>query len=142
MDARAFASVPSSVLTSARIEHRGPTLEIHFGFSGPAPRLDLATHGSEIWIELAHTRIGIPPRPLFGLETAPIAAVRAIESDGTSRIVVEVIGKSDYAVARLKSKNEIVLRVATAGADPNIAAPIIVRNDAPRRPAPPVARPV
>src|SRR5271170_515469 len=83
MVAQVHSSVPPSVLTSARIEHRGPTLEIHFGFSGPAPRLDLTTHGSELWIELAHTRIAIPPRPLFGLETAPIEAVRTIESDGT-----------------------------------------------------------
>lgn len=135
------ASVPASILTSARIEHRGPTLELHFGFSGPAPRLDLSTHGSEIWIALGRTRIAIPPRPLFGSETAPISSVRAIQSDTNSRIVVEVMGKSDYAIARLRDSNEIVLRVATTGADPNIAAPIIVHNS-PRRPAPPVARPV
>jgi N-acetylmuramoyl-L-alanine amidase len=138
----AHASVPPSVLTSARIEHRGPTLEIHFGFTGPTPRLDLSTHGDELWIDLARARIAIPPRPLFGLETAPIAAVHAIESDGRSRIVVEVIGKADYAVARVKSRNEIVLRVAATGADPNIAAPTIVHDTAPRRVAPPSARPV
>jgi N-acetylmuramoyl-L-alanine amidase len=139
--ALARASVPASALTSARIEHRGPSLEIHFGFSGPAPRLDLSTHGSEIWIALGSTRVAIPPRPLFGSETAPISSVRAIQSDSGSRIVVEVIGQSDYAIARLRDRNEIVLRVATTGADPNIAAPIIVHN-APRRPAPPVARAV
>ncbi len=138
------ASVPASVLTSARIEHRGPTLELHFGFSGPAPRPDLSTHGNELWIELARTRVAVPPRPLFGLETAPISTVRAIQADGGSRIVVEVIGGSDYAIARLRDRNEIVLRVATTGADPNIAAPIIVHNT-PRRPAlsvASVARPV
>ena len=132
------ASVAASVLTSARIEHRGLTLELHFGFSGPAPRLDLSTHGSEIWIALARTRVAIPPRPLFGSETAPIVSVRAIQSDSGSRIVVEVIGRSDFAIARLRDRNEIVLRVATTGADPNIAAPIIVHN-APRRLAAPVA---
>jgi len=135
------ASVAPSVLISARIEHRGPTLELHFGFSGTVPRFDLSTHGSELWIALPRTRIAVPPRPLFGLETAPISTVRAIQADGGSRIVVEVIGGSDYAIARLRDRNEIVLRVATTGADPNIAAPIIVHN-APRRPAPPVARPV
>jgi N-acetylmuramoyl-L-alanine amidase len=137
------ASLPSSVLTSARIERRGPTLEIHFGFSGLAPRFDLSTHGSELWIALGRTRITIPPRPLFGSETAPISSVRAIQSDSGSRIVVEVIGQSDYAIARLRDSNEIVLRVATTGADPNIAAPIIVHNVALRRPAPPpLARPI
>src|ERR1700722_16382919 len=135
------ASLPSSVLTSARIEHRGPTLEIHFGFNGPPPRADLSTHGSELWISLGRTRVAIPPRPLFGYETGPIVSVRAIPSDTNSQIVVEVIDKSDYAIARLRDRNEIVLRVATTGADPNIAAPIIVHNP-PRRPAPPVARAV
>ena len=139
----ARANLRASALTSARIEHRGPTLEIHFEFSGPAPPLDLSTHGVELWVELGRTRIAIPPRPLFGYETAPIASVRAIESPaGRSRIVVEVLGKADYAIARLKNRNEIVLRVASAGADPNIAAPMIVHDDAPRRPAPSVARPV
>ena len=134
-------STPS--LTSARIEHRGPTLEIHFEFSSPPPRLDLSTHGSELWIELGRMRIAIPPRPLFGYETAPIASVRTIESrSGRSRIVVEVIGKADYAIARLRRRNEIVLRVASAGADPNIAAPMIVHDDTPRRPAARAARTV
>ncbi len=145
MVARARASVPASVLISARIEHRGPTLEIHFGFSGPAPPIDLSTHGSQLWIELARTRVAIPPRPLFGHETAPLASVRTIESPGgRSRIVVEVIGQADYAVARIRDRNEIVLRVATNGADPNIAAPMIAHNenDAPGRPAPTVARTV
>ncbi len=136
------ASVPASVLTSARIEHRGQTLEIHFGFSGTVPRFELSTHGSELWIALPRTRIAIPPRPLFGLETAPISTVRAIQADGGSRIVVEVIGRSDYAIARLRDRNEIVLRVATTGTDPNIAAPILVHHDLPRRSAPSVARPV
>ena len=137
------AGLPGSALTSARIEHRGPTLEIHFEFSGHAPPLDLSTHGIELWVELGRTRIAIPPRPLFGYETAPIASVRTIESaGGRSRIVVEVIGKADYAIARLRGRNEIVLRVASAGADPNIAAPMIVHDDAPRGPAPSAARTV
>jgi N-acetylmuramoyl-L-alanine amidase len=140
MSIHASASVPPSVLTSARIERRGPALELHFGFSGSTPRLDLSTHGTELWIELAHARIAIPPRPLFGQEAAPIVSVRAIQTEGGSRIVVEVIGKSDYAIARLKDRNEIVLRVAAADTDPNLAAPIIVHN-APRRPAPSIAHP-
>jgi N-acetylmuramoyl-L-alanine amidase len=142
MVAPARASVPASVLTSAKIERRGPTLELHFEFSATVPRFDLTTHGSELWITLPRTRVAVPPRPLFGYETAPIVSVRAIQSDSGSRIVVEVTGKSDYAIARLRDRNEIVLRVAATGADPNIAAPIIVHNDAPRRPAPPIARPV
>ena len=106
----------------------------HHGF-------DLSTHGSELWIELGRIHVAIPPRPLFGYEAAPIMSVRAIQSDSGSRIVVEVTGGTDYAIARLRDRNEIVLRVAATGADPNIAAPIIVHNT-PRRPAPPVTRQV
>jgi N-acetylmuramoyl-L-alanine amidase len=126
------ASLPASVLSSARIERRGPTFELHFKFDGAVPRLDLSAHGNQLWIELARTHVAIPPRPLFGYEVAPILSVRAIEAQadaGKSRIVVEVIGKADYAVARLP--HEIVLRIASAGADPNIAAPIVVHNDPP-----------
>src|ERR1700691_2960884 len=116
MVAVARASVPASVLTSARIEHRGPTLELHFGFSGPAPRFELSTHGSELWIELARTRVAIPPRRLFGYETAPILSVRAMQSDTGSRIALGVIGQADSAVTRLREQNEIVLRGGGAGA--------------------------
>ena len=126
----AHAAPDRSVLNSARIERRGPRFELHFEFSGAVPRLNLSAHGNQLWIELPFTRVAIPPRPLFGYEVAPIKSVRAIDAGvGKSRIVVEVIGKADYAVARLP--NEIVLRIAAAGADPNIAAPIVVHRDAP-----------
>jgi N-acetylmuramoyl-L-alanine amidase len=128
----ALAALPAPVLNSARIERRGSTIELHFGFHGAVPQLDLSAHGDQLWIDLARTHLAIPPRPLFGYEAAPIVSVRAIEVDadaGQSRIVVEVIGKADYAVARLP--HEIVLRIASTGADPNIAAPIVVHNDAP-----------
>jgi N-acetylmuramoyl-L-alanine amidase len=128
----ALAALDPPTLNSARIERRGPTLELHFGFDGAVPRLNLSEHGNKLWIELARTRVATPPRPLFGQESGPILSVRAIEADGgKSRIVVEVIGKADYAVARLP--HEIVLRIATTGADPNIAAPIVVHNDTPHR---------
>jgi N-acetylmuramoyl-L-alanine amidase len=125
------AALDRPILNSARIERRGPRFELHFEFSGAVPRLNLSAHGNQLWIDLPFTRVAIPPRPLFGYEVAPIKSVRAIDAGaGKSRIVVEVIGKADYAVARLP--NEIVLRIASAGADPNIAAPIVVHHDAPR----------
>lgn len=130
----ARATLGRPVLTSARIERRGPTFELHFEFNGAVPRLNLSAHGNQLWIELPATRVAIPPRPLFGHEVAPIKSVRAIDPlDGArkSRIIVEVIGKADYAVARLP--HEIVVRIASAGADPNIAAPIVVHQDAPPR---------
>jgi N-acetylmuramoyl-L-alanine amidase len=129
----ASAALDRTVLTSARIERRGPRFELHFEFSGSVPRLNLSAHGNQLWIELPFARVAIPPRPLFGYEVAPIKSVRVIDAEngsGKSRIVVEVIGKADYAVARLP--HEIVLRIASSGADPNIAAPIVVHHDAPR----------
>jgi N-acetylmuramoyl-L-alanine amidase len=128
----ARAAFDRTVLTAARIERNGPRFELHFEFNGAVPRLNLSAHGNQLWIELPFTRVAIPPRPLFGYEVAPIKSVRAIDAQngsGKSQIVVEVIGKADYAVARLP--REIVLRIAPAGADPNIAAPIVVHHDAP-----------
>jgi N-acetylmuramoyl-L-alanine amidase len=129
---RARADYHAPVLNSARIVRRGPSLELHFEFDGSPPRLDLSAHGDQLWIALPRTHIALPPRPLFGREVAPVASVRLIdEGAGSSRIVIEVVGKADYAALRLK--HEIVVRVATLGADPNIAAPIIVREQpAPR----------
>ncbi len=128
----ALAMLSPPVLRSARIERRGPTFEVHFGFDGAVPRLNLSAHGDQLWIDLARTHVAIPPRPLFGYEVMPISSVRVIGAGpdaARSRIVVEVVGKADYAAVRLP--HEIVLRVAPAGADANIAAPIVVHNDAP-----------
>src|SRR5258705_6565468 len=121
----AHAALDRTVLTAARIERRGPTFELHFEFNGAVPRLNLSAHGNQLWIDLPSTRVAIPPRPLFGYEVAPIKSVRAIDAQngsGRSQIVVEVIGKADYAVARLP--REIVLRIAAAGAPLKIAGPI------------------
>jgi N-acetylmuramoyl-L-alanine amidase len=130
----ARASSGLAVLSSARIEPRGGAMEMHFGFRGTAPRLNLSAHGNELSIDLSRTATQIPPRPFFGQEVQPVKAVRVMSAGtGRTRIVVEVDGKADYAIARLS--HEIVLRVAAAGTVPNIAAPILVRNE-PRRRAP------
>ncbi len=126
-----LASLNAPILSSAKIEHQGTTLELHFKFQGATPPLRLSAHGSELWIDLGRTQIEIPPRPLFGYEAPPVVSVRVIDAGGgSSRIIVAVEGKADYAIAALK--HEIVLRVAPAGSNPNIAAPILVHEDAPR----------
>jgi N-acetylmuramoyl-L-alanine amidase len=51
------------------------------------------------------------------------------ESDGHSRLVVGVTGKTDYAIAR--TNREIVLRLAPAGTVPDIAAPLLTRRPSP-----------
>ena len=98
----ARASVAASVLSATRIVHRGPTLEVHFGFSGPTPRFDLSTHGSELWIELPRTRIAIPPRPLFGYETAPIGSVRAMKGRVSTGDVPADLSGTGLAVMTLR----------------------------------------
>ena len=84
---------------------------------------------SELWIDLANTRIELPPRPLYGRESAPVLAVRAIDAGGTrSRLVIQVAGKTDYAVGKLP--HELLIRLAPAGQAPNLAAPVLVRASA------------
>jgi len=130
MAARAHASLPN--LTSVQITRHGAAQEIHFEFEGVAPRMHLSAHGSELWIDLDGAHLDVPPRPLYGLESPPLKALRAMDADGHQRIVIDVQGKADYAIARLN--HEILLRLAPAGAVPNLAAPILVHNDiAPKR---------
>jgi N-acetylmuramoyl-L-alanine amidase len=121
----ASASMPPSILMSAAISSAGGAVEVQFSFRGIAPRWSLTAHGNELWIELPHTRSEVPPRPLFGQEQAPIKTVRIVSDRAQTRIEIEVAGKTDYAIARLR--RDIVLRVAPAGTVPNLAAPLLAR---------------
>ena len=99
--AAARASISTAALTSASFAQSGVVGELTFGFRGAAPRWKLSAHGQELWIDLPHTRADVPPRPIFGREAAPLAAVRVVETaDGGVRIVAQVDGKIDYAIAR------------------------------------------
>jgi len=118
------ASAREAVISSVGAERRGETLELHFKLIG-APRLTMTGRGNELTIALGHTRLEIPPRPLFGIETAPLVSLRAIEKpDGDSELTIEVIGKTDYAFAR--PPGEIIIRLAPAGKVPDLAAPLRV----------------
>jgi N-acetylmuramoyl-L-alanine amidase len=111
------------VLSAATLQRIGAALEVRLEFQTAAPRVVLSTHGSELWLDFNGTRLAIPPRPLFGREISPISFVRAVpvgRGGGQVRIVMGVEGKTDYAVARLG--HEVVVRVAPAGAVPNLAA--------------------
>lgn len=120
----------SAVISGARIERHGPALELHFEYRGK-PRLRLSRHGNQLWIDCERTRLAITPRPLFGYESAPLSLVRAIpRGRHDARLLLEVSQQSDYAMARLP--DEILIRLAPAGAVPDLAAPVLVR----RPPAP------
>ena len=138
LGATSSASTPAVALAFARIEQHGGAVELHFGFRGPAPSWSLRTHHSELILDLSATTTELPPRPLFGQEVAPITTVRISDiGSGQAQIAIDVEGKTDYAIARLQ--REIVLRFAAAGTIPNLAAPILVRNDDDRAAPPPIA---
>jgi len=117
------ASSADAAITSANLNREGAITELRFALDSPAPRMHLSAHGHELWIDLDATALQIPPRPLYGREAAPVGIVRAFSPGGThTRIVVEVIGKSDYAI--VQRQREIVLRLAPAGQVANLSAPL------------------
>jgi hypothetical protein len=95
-------SARAAVIDSASAVQSGAIVELHFGLRGKGLGWALSAHGDELWIDLAHTRIDLPARPLYGRERAPVLSVRAIDPGGMrSRLVIQVAGKTDYAVAKL-----------------------------------------
>jgi len=127
-------------LAFARIEQYRGAVELHLGFLGPAPGWSLRSQRSELILDLPATTTTLPPRPLFGQEVAPVTTVRISNiGSGQAQISIGVEGKTDYAIARLQ--REIVLRFAAAGTVPNLAAPILVRNDNDRSAPLPLTRP-
>ncbi len=103
----------AAVITTVSAERRGDVVEIHFKLIG-APKLRLTGRGNQLTIDLGRTRLEIPPRPLFGNEPAPLASLRAIENPGgDSELIIEVSGKTDYALAQ--PPGEILIRLAARG---------------------------
>jgi len=118
------ASYADAAITSATLNRIGPITELTFTLDSPARKMHLSAHGNELWIDLDRTALRIPSRPLYGREVAPIGMVRAISPGGLhARIVVEVIGKSDYAVVQRNAA--IVVRLAPAGQVANLSAPLL-----------------
>ncbi|HUY37617.1 MAG TPA: N-acetylmuramoyl-L-alanine amidase [Candidatus Binataceae bacterium] len=131
----ALASINPAALSSVTITQNGVVSELHFGFIGVAPKWNLSAHGQELWINLPDTRAQVTPRPVFGLEAKPIVAVRVLDAgDGAARIVLEVDGKIDYAIARWR--HQIVVRVAPAGAAPNLAGALLAMREPSDAPSP------
>jgi N-acetylmuramoyl-L-alanine amidase len=131
----------AAAIVSASIDREGPVTELHFGLDSPAPRLNLTTHGDELWIDLDRTASKIPAYPLYGRETGPIRSVRAFNPGGEhTRVVIGVSGKLDFAIAQ--HRDEIVLRIAPIGQVANLAAPISPRREEPRAPSPRFTTPI
>ncbi|MFI5351794.1 MAG: N-acetylmuramoyl-L-alanine amidase [Candidatus Binatales bacterium] len=128
--AQAALAAPA-VISAVSVERRGETLELHFRLMG-APQLRMTGRGNQLTIDLGHTRLTIPPRPLFGLESPPLSLLRAIEKpDGDSQLIIEVTGKTDYALAQ--PPGEILIRLAPAGKVSNLDAPLTVPRQSARQ---------
>ena len=85
--------------------------------------MHLSAHGDELWIDLDRTALQIPlAPPLRSRGRADSVVVRVFSPGGLhTRIMVEVTGKSDYAIVQRAS--EIVLRLAPAGQVANLRGP-------------------
>jgi len=128
----------SLVVSGARLQNRGDIIEIHLATNQRA-QWNLSRHGDQLWLDLIDARFAIPPRPLFGAESPPLNALRAIDQDGgKARLVIEVTEPSDYAIAALP--NELIIRLARAGQAADIAAPLMISRP-PRRVASAAAAP-
>ncbi len=122
------ARLCAAVIDSADAVRRGSIVELHFGYRGRGLTWTLSAHGDQLRIDLARTRIELPPRPLYGREAAPVVAVRAIDAGAMrSRLVIQVAGKTDYAVGKLP--HELLIRLAPAGRAPDLAAPVLVHAE-------------
>lgn len=126
-----------AAITSARLEREGLVTELSFTLDSPAPKFHLSAHRDELWIDLDRTALLLPSLPALGRNSAPIRMLRATNTGSHTRIAVEVIGKSDYAV--IQRQREIVLRLAPAGMVANLRAPLSI--DHLNAPSPTVNRP-
>ena len=102
----------------------GQAVELHFQVRGRGLRWRLSAHKQELWIDLNRATLDLPARPIAGRELPPVKRVSAIAgSGGRARIVVEVSGKVDYAIARLP--DELVVRFAPSGSVADLGAPLL-----------------
>jgi N-acetylmuramoyl-L-alanine amidase len=120
-------SARAATITGASIVQQGGAVELHFAVQGRGLGWHLSIHGQQLWIDLDHVRMAIASRPLLGQEVAPVTMVSAVGGGVTGRIAIEVNGRNDYAIGRLP--HELVLRIASAGKVPNLAAPILTRME-------------
>ena len=85
----------AAVITGSTLERWNDVAELHFIVKGRGLGWRLTTHGQEIWIDLSHVRMELPPRPLLGAEQSPIASVRTIDDNlaGRRGLSMQVIGR-------------------------------------------------
>ncbi|MGH7905995.1 MAG: N-acetylmuramoyl-L-alanine amidase family protein [Candidatus Binataceae bacterium] len=122
------ACARTAILSGARIRRTGQIVELRFLIKGQSGRCHLSVHGNQLWIDIHQAIDGLPSGALFESQAPPISSVHATEPvHGRARVVITVSGKSDYAMMRLP--HEIAVRVAPAGAVPDLAAPLLAGQD-------------
>ncbi len=114
----------AATIVAAALARQGPAVEMRFAIRGRGLRWRLSAHRQELWIDLSGTRLGIGARPFAGRSLVPVGGVTTFAAGaGVARIVVAVIGRADYVVVR--TPHELVVRVAPAGAVPDLAGPLL-----------------
>src|SRR5712692_4579110 len=120
------AHVQAATINGASVEQHGGVVELHFQVRGNRLRWRASIYRQQLWVDLDHTRLDLPSRPLYGSERPPVKIVRAIDfGGGHARFVIEIAGKADYAIANLP--DEIVVRLARSAEAPNLAAPLLAQ---------------
>lgn len=121
----------AAALTGASVSRFGKVVELRFVLRGMPSAPALSAHGSQLWIDLGHTRIDLPRRPLAGREASPVDSVRILTaSDGGARVVIEVDQRCDWAMAQ--TSHALLVRLAPGGSTPNLAAPLLSSDESVR----------
>jgi N-acetylmuramoyl-L-alanine amidase len=99
-------------------------VEVQFPISGKASRWQLQSHGQQLWLNLARSRVAASAAAVSAPLIFPIAGVGVRElGGGRVRLIINVRGQVDYAVAQMP--HALVVRIATSGRAVDVAEPLL-----------------
>ena len=108
-------------LTAPAFSQKGNVAEMRFALHGSGGGLSSSAHGNQLWIDLDRTRLAMPPDVFAGFKSPLIDKVSAVNlGNRRARLIVEFNTRADYAMARLPG--ELLIRMAPAGSDPELAS--------------------
>ncbi len=120
----ALPQAAAAQLTSAAIAKRGQIVELRFRITGTPAHYRLSAQGNQLQIDLPNTVSVLPPLPLSGRELPPLVALRATpQAGGALRLMLEVEGRTDFAVAQ--PDGELLVRLAPARAGLDLTRPAV-----------------
>jgi N-acetylmuramoyl-L-alanine amidase len=110
----------------------GNTIEISFPVRGRALQWHLSGNGQELRLDLEDARLAGPAEQSFGHGLFPLVGLSLHDLGRRHpRVVIRVSGKVDYVAAQLG--NELVVRIAPAGHNTNLADPLVAEIERPRQ---------